>query len=88
MNIMKLTKNLTKILKGVILLPNLPFIFIAVIYVTYITIKQIGVIEWLSTADDGVTHEERDFIDSVYPDKLAYIIAIIFYGWLLYKILT
>ena len=81
-------KTLKKILEGVILLPNLPFILIAGIYVTYESIKQIGVIEWLSTADDGSTEEEINLFDDIYPNKLAYIIAIIFYGWLLYKILT
>ncbi|QQV90477.1 hypothetical protein Harreka1_70 [Olleya phage Harreka_1] len=80
-------KTLANILGRIILLPNLPFILIAGIYVTYITIKRVGVMEWLSTADDRVTKEEHAFFKSVYPEKLLYIIAISFYTWLLYKIL-
>lgn len=72
-----------KILKRLILIPNLPFILIFIGYIVYKIYKHTGIVEMeLKSGEEMLTDELKKYIMERYPKHLQIFIAVFFYIWL------
>ena len=77
-----------KIVNVIIEIPNFPFRMMGVIYIVVKIIKETGITEFSMTAkEDWNSNEElNNFIDNFYPTSLSYLVAFLFYTYIVLNI--
>ena len=77
-----------KIVDVIIEIPNFPFRMMGVIYIVVKIIKETGITEFSMTAkEDWNSNEElNNFIDNFYPTSLSYLVAFLFYTYIVLNI--
>ena len=83
-------KIFKKIIKFLIIIPNIPFIVFSIIYLVIKTIKETGITELsMTTKEDWDSNVElNNYIDNLYHSFLfhARVTAILFYGCIIANI--
>lgn len=70
-----------------IILPNLPFAIILAVYIAVKTYKHTGYLEMgFINIDELFNDEIKKYIDAVYPSHSKYVVAFIFYLWLVVNV--
>jgi hypothetical protein len=71
-----------KILKPLIIIPNLPFILALSIYILVNLYRHSSLVE-RELREDLITPEVKKHMEEIYPKHFRYAVAIVFYGWIL-----
>jgi len=72
-----------KVIRGIVILPNLPFKLCLSLYVLYKVLTNTSESELEMLDDGGFTSPELEkYINEVYPETLKYAVSIVTYGML------
>jgi len=77
-----------KILKTIVIIPNLTLMTLLSLYIIYRIYKETGMVEMeFFDSEDLATEDIKNHVKDYYPKSLQYFVAVMFYLWLIFRII-